>query len=61
MSMELANETLDFLTALQTSDPEKVFSALVRVIQSDEYIEEHTKNQRVEQLLQAYQMAKNIA
>lgn len=61
MSMDLANQTLDFFQALQTSDPEKVFSALMNVIQLDEYIEEHIKKQRVEELLHAFQITKNIA
>ena len=61
MSIDLANQTLDFFQALQTSNPEKVFSALLSVIQLDEYVEEHIKKQRVEELLNAYQMAKNIA
>ncbi|RXT04566.1 hypothetical protein [Ammoniphilus sp. CFH 90114] len=61
MSIDLANQPLNFLQALQTSDPEKIFSALISVIQLDEYIEEHTKTQRVEQLRKAYEMAKNIA
>lgn len=61
MSMDTANQTLDFFHVLQTSDLEKVFSALISVIQSDEYIEEHIKKQRVEELLHAYQMAKTIA
>lgn len=61
MSINLANQTLDFFQALQTSNPEKVFSALLSVIQLDEYVEEPIKKQRVEELLNAYQMAKNIA
>jgi hypothetical protein len=61
MSIDLINQTLDFFQALQTSNPEKVFSALLSVIQLDEYVEEHIKKQRVEELLNAYQMAKNIA
>jgi hypothetical protein len=61
MSIDLANQTLDFFQALQTSNPEKVFSALLSVIQLDEYVEEPIKKQRVEELLNAYQMAKNIA
>jgi hypothetical protein len=61
MSMNLANQTLDFFQALQTSDPEKVFLALLSVIQLDEYIEEHIKKERVGELLNAYQMAKYIA
>lgn len=61
MSIDLANQTLDFFQLLQTSNPEKIFSALLSVIQLDEYAEEHIKKQRVEELLNAYQMAKNIA
>ena len=61
MSIDLANQTLDFFQLLQTSNPEKIFSALLSVIQLDEYVEEHIKKQRVEELLNAYQMAKNIA
>lgn len=61
MSRDLANQTMDFFQALQASDPKKVFSVLISVIQSDEYIEEHIKKQRVQELLYAYHLATHIA
>jgi hypothetical protein len=62
MSVELANrQTLDFMQALQLSDPQKIFSILVRNILLDENTDDSVKSQRICHLLDAYRLTKNTA
>lgn len=61
MSVNKINqETLDFMQVLQTSDPQKMFSVLIRNILHDEYTDDFIKTQRICYLLNAFKSSIDI-